>query len=90
MFIGPTHQPMNIIGLAYVAAVAPYVRRVRRVADEHKLHMSVEKPTNVIWNINVGPNEYKKNWQTNAFFCSVMITRVTIQLAKEGVISQPF
>jgi hypothetical protein len=45
MFIGPTHQPMNIIGLAYVAAMVPYVRRV---ANEHKLHMSVEKPTNVI------------------------------------------
>jgi hypothetical protein len=23
MFIGPTHQPMNISGLAYVAAVVP-------------------------------------------------------------------
>jgi hypothetical protein len=27
MFIGPTHQSMNISGLTYVAAVAPYVRR---------------------------------------------------------------
>jgi hypothetical protein len=27
MFVGPTHQLTNISGLAYVAAVAPYVRR---------------------------------------------------------------
>jgi hypothetical protein len=38
MFVGSTHQPMNISGLTYVAAVACYVRRP---ADEHKLHMSV-------------------------------------------------
>jgi hypothetical protein len=38
MFVGSTHQPMNISGLTYVAAVASYVRRP---ADEHKLHMSV-------------------------------------------------
>jgi hypothetical protein len=38
MFIGPTHQPTNISGLAYVAAVVPYVRRP---PDEHKLHTSV-------------------------------------------------
>jgi hypothetical protein len=34
----PTHQPTNISGLAYVVAVAPYVRRP---PDEHKLHTSV-------------------------------------------------
>jgi hypothetical protein len=45
MFIGPTHQPMNISGLAYVAAMAPYVRQQ---PDEHKLHTSVFKPMNVI------------------------------------------
>jgi hypothetical protein len=38
MFVGLTHQPMNISGLAYVAAVAPYVSRP---PDEHKLHTSV-------------------------------------------------
>jgi hypothetical protein len=34
----PTHQPTNISRLAYVVAVAPYVRRP---PDEHKLHTSV-------------------------------------------------
>jgi hypothetical protein len=37
MFIGPTHQPMNISRLAYVAAMVPYICR----PDEHKLHTSV-------------------------------------------------
>jgi hypothetical protein len=48
MFVKPTHQPTNISKLAYVAT------------DEHKLHTSILKPTNVIRNINVGPDEYKK------------------------------
>jgi hypothetical protein len=26
MFVGPTHQSMNISGLAYVATMVPYVR----------------------------------------------------------------
>jgi hypothetical protein len=38
MFVRPTHQPTNISGLAYVAAVAPYDRRP---PDEHKLRTSV-------------------------------------------------
>jgi hypothetical protein len=32
MFVGPTHQLMNLSRLAYVAAVIPYVRRS---PDEH-------------------------------------------------------
>jgi hypothetical protein len=58
MFVGPTHQPMNISGLTYVAAVASYVRRP---PDEDKLRTSVLKMTNVIQNMNVGPNEHKKS-----------------------------
>jgi hypothetical protein len=38
MFVRPTHQPMNLSGLADVAVVAPYVYRP---PDEHKLCMSV-------------------------------------------------
>jgi hypothetical protein len=57
MFVGPTHQPTNVSGLAYVAAMTPYVRWL---PDKHKLHTSVEKLTNVIRNINVGPDKYKK------------------------------
>jgi hypothetical protein len=45
MFVGPTHQPMNISGLAYVAVVVAYVHRA---PDEHKLHMLVLKPKNII------------------------------------------
>jgi hypothetical protein len=56
MFVGPTHQPTTISGLAYVAAMAPYVHWP---PDEHKLHTSVFKPTNVIQNTNVGPDEHK-------------------------------
>jgi hypothetical protein len=37
MFVGPTHQQMTISGLAYVAAVTPYVHRP---PDEHKLRTS--------------------------------------------------
>jgi hypothetical protein len=56
MFVGPTHQPMNISGLAYVVAMAPYVCQP---PDEHKLHTSVFKPMNVIQNMNVGPTNIK-------------------------------
>jgi hypothetical protein len=38
MFVGPTHQPMNISRLAYVVAMAPYVRRS---PNEHKLQTLV-------------------------------------------------
>jgi hypothetical protein len=38
MFVGPTDPLTNISRLAYVAAVAPYVRRR---PDEHKLYTSV-------------------------------------------------
>jgi hypothetical protein len=38
MFIGPTDPLTNISGLAYVAAVTPYVRRR---PDEHKLYILV-------------------------------------------------
>jgi hypothetical protein len=38
MLVGPTDQPANIGGLAYMAAMAPYVRWA---SDEHKLRMSV-------------------------------------------------
>jgi hypothetical protein len=38
MFVGPTHQPTNISGLAYMAVVVPYVCQP---LDEHKLHTSV-------------------------------------------------
>jgi hypothetical protein len=58
MFVGPTHQPMNISGLAYVVAVVPYVRQP---PDEHKLRTSIFKPMNVIRNMNVGSNKHKKN-----------------------------
>jgi hypothetical protein len=43
--IGPTHQPMNISRLAYVAVMAPYVRRP---TNEHKLRTSISKLMNVI------------------------------------------
>jgi hypothetical protein len=45
MFIGLTHQPMNISGLAYVAALVPYVRRP---PDEYKLRTLVFKPMSII------------------------------------------
>jgi hypothetical protein len=70
MFIGPTLQLMTIGGLAYVVAVTPYVRRP---PDEHKLRTSVLKPTNIIQNINVGPDEYKKTDEQMPFFCSVLL-----------------
>jgi hypothetical protein len=58
MFIRPIHQLTTISGLAYMAAVAPYVRRP---PDEHKLRMLVFKPMNVIRNMNVGPENIKKS-----------------------------
>jgi hypothetical protein len=57
MFVGPTHQLTTISTLAYVAAVVPYVRWP---PYEHKLRTSVFKLTNVIQNMNVGPDEHKK------------------------------
>jgi hypothetical protein len=42
MFIRLTHQPTNISGLSYVAAVVPYVRRP---PDEHKLPTSATRQT---------------------------------------------
>jgi hypothetical protein len=77
MFIGPTHQLMNISGLAYVAAMAPYVRRQ---PDEHKLHTSVFKPMNVIWNMNIGPNEHKKTIEWIPFSGSVSKNLVVMML----------
>jgi hypothetical protein len=70
MFVGPTHQRMNISGLAYVVAMAPYVCQP---PDEHKLHMSVFKPMNVIQNMNVGPDEHKKPDERMPFSCGGVI-----------------
>jgi hypothetical protein len=38
MFIGPTHLPMTISRLAYMVAMAPYVRRP---PDDYMLRTSV-------------------------------------------------
>jgi hypothetical protein len=57
MFVGLTLQPTTISGLAYMVTVVPCVRQP---PDKHKLRSSVFKPTNVIRNMNVGPDEYKK------------------------------
>jgi hypothetical protein len=70
MFIGSTHQPTTISGLAYVVTVAPYVCLP---PDEHKLRMSVFKPTNIIRNMNVGPDEHEKTNERMPFSCSVRI-----------------
>jgi hypothetical protein len=67
MFVRPTLQPMTISGLVYVAAVAPYVRRP---PDKHKLRTSVFNLTNIIQNMNVGPEEHKKPNERMPFSCS--------------------
>jgi hypothetical protein len=61
MFVGLTHQPTTISGLAYMVAVAPYVRQERT---------SVLKPMDVIRNMNVGPDEYKKIAERMPFSCT--------------------
>jgi hypothetical protein len=64
MFIGPTHQLTTISGLAYMAAVVPYVRWP---PYEHKLRTSVFKLMNIIQNMNVGPDEHKKLMNESLF-----------------------